>query len=335
MWNSPQSTCLRVGVWCQCTGFEFWDPILRNNQSKANLWVLDTASFVVFENIQLIHRACAGAPSFDCPLHHGFIVLKEKKHGTKLRGSHVRRNVINITQIKIGVLGWISVFHVECCVPRQVSRWPMIFGMVDLVRWRMKYFNHQVLKIKSGNYIHAYNTYNRAPRWEELAFEGMKSTLSKLLITPWDCFRFWIVWRVERTSRLFINKSLRSLLLWFVFPRTATIRSHSSSAGIPSNLNPASREINLGSVQLCETKSLFLAHPICWHKRVTSDNAQNFLLMLIWGLQGLLQNQSLETTQAALLCCVSHITTLLVFTCMMNVRDQTRQSVWHKILSIL
>ena len=41
------------------------------------------------------------------------------------------------------------------------------------------------------------NTYNKASWWEELTFEGMKSTLSKTLITPWDCFRFWSVWRVE------------------------------------------------------------------------------------------------------------------------------------------
>ena len=73
------------------------------------------------------------------------------------------------------------------------------------------------------------STYNKASWWEELTFEGIKSTLSKSLITPWDCFRFWIVWGVERTLRWFVHKSHRALLLWFVFPRTATIRSHKSS----------------------------------------------------------------------------------------------------------
>ena len=49
---------------------------------------------------------------------------------------------------------------------------------------------------------HCFVVYNKASWWQELTFEGIKP---KLLITPWDCFRFWIVWGVERTSRLFIN----------------------------------------------------------------------------------------------------------------------------------
>ena len=118
------------------------------------------------------------------------------------------------------------------------------------------------------------NTYNKASWWEDLTFEGIKSTLSKSLITLWDCLRFWTVRGGERTSRLFINRSPCSLWLWFVFPRTATIRSHESSAGIPSNLNPASKEMISDSVELCETESLFLAHPTYWHERVTSQNAQ-------------------------------------------------------------
>ena len=103
------------------------------------------------------------------------------------------------------------------------------------------------------------NIYIKASWWEELTFEGIKSTLSKSLITPWDCFIFWIVWGVERTSRLFINRSPRSLILWFVFPRTATIRSHKSrAAGIPSNINPASEEMISDSVELCQSEVCFL-----------------------------------------------------------------------------
>ena len=75
------------------------------------------------------------------------------------------------------------------------------------------------------------NTYNKASWWEELTFEGIKSTLSKSLITPWDCFRFWILCGGEQTSRLFINRSSCSLWLWFVFPTTATIRSHNQVRG--------------------------------------------------------------------------------------------------------
>ena len=102
------------------------------------------------------------------------------------------------------------------------------------------------------------NTYIKASWREELTFEGIKSTLHKSLITRWDCFRFWMVWGGEQTSRLFINKSPRSSWLWFVFQRTATIRSHKSSAGIPSNLNSASKEMISDSVQLCGTEVCFL-----------------------------------------------------------------------------
>ena len=43
-----------------------------------------------------------------------------------------------------------------------------------------------------------------------------------------------------------------------MFPKTETIRSHKSRAGIPSNLNPASKEMISDSVELCETEVCFL-----------------------------------------------------------------------------
>ena len=103
------------------------------------------------------------------------------------------------------------------------------------------------------------NTYKKASWREELTFKGIKTTLSRSLITLWDCVRLWIVWGGEQASRLFINKSPRALLLWFVFPRTETItKSHRSRADIPSNLNPASKEMILDSAELCETEVCFL-----------------------------------------------------------------------------
>ena len=54
---------------------------------------------------------------------------------------------------------------------------------------------------------------------------------------------------------------------------------------------------------------------------------KEFLLMLTSSLQGLLRNQSLETI---LICnvvlCFPHKNIMPVFTCVMNVRDQTRQT---------
>ena len=53
---------------------------------------------------------------------------------------------------------------------------------------------------------------------------------------------------------------------------------------------------------------------------------KEFLLMLILNLQCLLQNQSLETTQVCIVVLCFRITILPEFTCVMNVRYQTRQA---------
>ena len=112
------------------------------------------------------------------------------------------------------------------------------------------------------------NTYNK-PSWrEECTFEKRKLTLSISWLVPWGFFRVWSLWGAARTSRRFVHGSLRSWLLWYVFPwRTATIRPHKSSAGIPSNLNPASKEMISDSVELCETEVCFL------HIQVMETNA--------------------------------------------------------------
>ena len=80
--------------------------------------------------------------------------------------------------------------------------------------------------------------------------EGTRSTLSKSLIILRDCLRPWVVWR--QTTGL-------SVLSWFwvLFPETKTIRSHKSRAGMPSHLNPASKEMISDSVELCETEVCF------------------------------------------------------------------------------
>ena len=102
------------------------------------------------------------------------------------------------------------------------------------------------------------NTYNKASWCENWTFERIKSTTFKSLITLWDCLRLWIVWGGEQTSRLFNKGSPRSARFWAVSPKTETIRSHRSRAGIPSNLNLASKEMISDSVELCETEVCFL-----------------------------------------------------------------------------
>ena len=51
-------------------------------------------------------------------------------------------------------------------------------------------------------------------------------------------------------------------------------KHHRVSAGIPSNLRPASSEIISTSVPLCDS-SLFLTCPAHWTKRVASENTQH------------------------------------------------------------
>ena len=99
--------------------------------------------------------------------------------------------------------------------------------------------------------------YNKASWREECTFEEIKSTLSRSSIIPWKFFRTGSLWGFTRTQ--FVCGSLRSWLFCYVFPwRTATIRSHKPSAHIPSNLNPASKEMISDSVELCETEVCFL-----------------------------------------------------------------------------
>ena len=123
------------------------------------------------------------------------------------------------------------------------------------------------------------------------------------------------LWSVERTSRWFVHKSLRTRLLWFVFPRISKIKSPKSIVGIPSILNPASKEMLSHSVETVRNWNLFLTHPTYWNKHVTSKNAQCSHLMKNLNSQDLLQNRNLETVP---ICIVFHIT------CVMNTRDQTR-----------
>ena len=110
----------------------------------------------------------------------------------------------------------------------------------------------------------------------------------------------------------------------YVFPRTATIRSHESSAGIPSNLNPASKEMISDSVELCETEVCFLHIQLIgtnvglpqMHNVPTDVDFESSRSPAKIGV--------LKQSQSALFGRITHIAILFVPTCMMNVRDQTR-----------
>ena len=120
-----------------------------------------------------------------------------------------------------------------------------------------------------------------------------------------------------------VDRSPCACFLWFVFPwRTATIRSQKSSAGIPSNLNPASKEMISDSVALCETKVCLLHIQLILNECVASKSAQCSTRSRFWILKISCEIGVLKQSQSALFCIVSHMTILFVFICMMNVRDQ-------------
>ena len=123
--------------WCLVSMCRIWmfesRLILSNNQSKATLWVLDTCRIVGL-----------------LPL----IITSSKTYNIALEP--VCTKVINISQIEIVLLRWNLISHVERCALQQVYlQLYKISGFVSLVWWGMKYFNHEVPNIKSGNPIHA------------------------------------------------------------------------------------------------------------------------------------------------------------------------------------
>ena len=82
---------------------------------------------------------------------------------------------------------------------------------------------------------------------------------------------------------------------------------------------PAWREFISASVELCETAVCFL-HIQLIGTKVCLPEMQKSPLDVDFESP----NSVLKQSQSTLLCCVSHIAILLVFTCVMNVRDETR-----------
>ena len=156
--------------------------------------------------------------------------------------------------------------------------------------------------------------FNKASLREEFTFEETKSTLFRSSICPWNFFRVRDVDKFHRTS-----------LLWFVLPlRTVTIRSHKSSANIPSILKPASKEMISDSVELCETEVCFLHIQLIGTNVWLPQTAQCSTWCRFWILKISCKIEVLKQSQSALFCSVSRMTILFVFTCVMDVRDQTR-----------
>ena len=125
----------------------------------------------------------------------------------------------------------------------------------------------------------------------------------------------------------------RSIVGLNYFPRTETIRSHKSRAGIPSNLRPASKEMMSDSVELCETEvcsytSNLLEQMYDFPKRIM------FPPKWILNLQDLPRRQSPETVPICIvLQYYPHSNTVCIHMC-----DECKVSidpgVCHKLWSI-
>ena len=147
-----------------------------------------------------------------------------------------------------------------------------------------------------------------------------QSTLFRILNIPRDC---WL-----GTWLVLLPTTDCSVLSWFwiVFPRTKTTRSDKSRAGIPSNLHPASKEMISHSVELWETEVCFLYVQLIGTNVWLPKNAQcssrsGFRIFKISR-----KVRVLKQSQSALLSSISHMTILFVFTCMMNIWDQSIQA---------
>ena len=100
------------------------------------------------------------------------------------------------------------------------------------------------------------NTYNKASWCEDWRFEGTQSILFSTLVFPWDFRLVSVITGLPGLS-----------VVWVVFPRTETIRSHKSRAPQSS----VQRD-NFGFCWTVWNWSLFLA--TYWNKCTTSKNAQ-------------------------------------------------------------
>ena len=116
---------------------------------------------------------------------------------------------------------------------------------------------------------------------------------------------------------------------------TSITKSQRSRAGIPSSHRPASREIVSDSVELCETEVCFLHIQLLGTNVVDFQMRTKFTLKSILSLQDLRQCQSPESVPTCIDVRCFHMTILLTFTCVMNVRNLNESSVCHKLWSIL
>ena len=215
----------------------------------------------------------------------------------------------------------------------------MVFGVnvLDLDFWVQIDSIEQPIKsnsLGSGNMSHclASSLYDHLDH----CFVFFKDVQQSFLMRKLDVSRnkVNIIQNIEHSSRLLAHVILitanngfpRSIMVLSRVSKDYTIRFHKSRVGIPSNLNPASKEMISDSVVLWETEVFFLHIQLFWNKCMTTKNAQCSTRSRFWVLKISCKIGVLKQSQSVVFCSITHMTILFLFTCVMNVRYQSIQA---------
>ena len=156
------------------------------------------------------------------------------------------------------------------------------------------------------------NTYNKASWRADWTFERTESMSFITSIFLWDLWRLW-----SSKSSCPDRSETRE-----TFPRTETIRSNNSRAG---NIQSQSK-VQRDDFRFCWTvrnSSLFLAHPTYWNK---STKTQNVPPEVDFESSRSPAKSESWTIPICIVWQYYHMTILFVFTCMMNIWNQSIQA---------
>ena len=151
-----------------------------------------------------------------------------------------------------------NVSHCRTSIDLQLSFWPRLRCLQKCTA------SHQVEKI------------SRSTKHDEhYSDQDCRAGLE-----PW--FLFWVCLFDVVLREEFLRTWSLVLLDWFGEKwNTSITKCQRSRAGMPSIREPATREIISASVELWNW-SLFLAPPIYWHERLTSEYAQDTSWCWFW-----------------------------------------------------
>ena len=144
------------------------------------------------------------------------------------------------------------------------------------------------------------NTYNKASWCENWTFEGINQCYS----TRWSfleivCLRFALCYRWQRVSPVFQESE------------SCFQGRNKSRAGIPSNLNPASKEMISDSVELCVNMKFVSYTSNLLEQMYDFQKHIMFTQKWIFSPQDVVQNRSLETVPVCIVWQCFHMANFL------------------------